>query len=67
MLLCIVVCRMYDTHELKMVGKIMKGIRVEWSGVEKKVDGNTKQTALVKKILKNKKSKKSFRRDMMNR
>ena len=58
---------MYDTHELKMVGKHMRGIRVEWSGVEKKVDGNTKQTASVKKILKNKKSKKSFRHDMMNR
>ena len=58
MLLRIVVCRMYGTHELKMVGKIMKGIRLDWSGVEKKVDGNTKQTALVKKILKNKKTKK---------
>ena len=58
MLLCIVFCRMYGTHELKVVGKIMKGIRVEWSGVEKKVDGNTKQTTLVKKILKNKKTKK---------
>ena len=30
----IVVCRMYGTHELKMVGKIMRGIRLE-----KKVDG----------------------------
>ena len=29
----IVVCRMYGTHELKMVGKIMRGIRLE-----KKVD-----------------------------
>ena len=58
---------MYDTHELKMVGKIMRGIRVEWSGVEKKVDGITKQTTLVKKILKNKKTKKSLRLDMMNR
>ena len=67
MLLRIVVCRMYDTHELKMVGKLMRGIRVEWSGVEKKVDGNTKQIASVKKILKNKKTKKSLRRDMMNR
>ena len=38
-LFLIVVCRMYGTHELKMVGKIMRGIRVEWSGVEKKVDG----------------------------
>ena len=25
---------MYGTHELKVVGKIMKGIRVEWSGEE---------------------------------
>jgi len=25
---------MYDTHELKMVGKLMRGIRVEWSGEE---------------------------------
>ena len=33
MLFLIVVCRMYDTHELKMVGRIMRGIRVE-----KKVD-----------------------------
>ena len=33
MLLLIVVCRMYGTHELKMVSKIMRGIRVE-----KKVD-----------------------------
>ena len=57
-MLRIVVCRMYDTHELKIVGKIMRGIRVEWSGVEKKVDGITKQTTLVKKILKNKKTKK---------
>ena len=30
----IVICRMYGTHELKMVGKIMRGIRLE-----KKVDG----------------------------
>ena len=30
----IVVCRMYDTHELKMVDRIMRRIRVE-----KKVDG----------------------------
>ena len=30
MLLLIVVCRMYGMHELKMVGKIMRGIRVEW-------------------------------------
>ena len=29
-LLRIVVCRMYGTYELKMVGKIMRGIRVEW-------------------------------------
>ena len=35
--------------------------------MEKKVDGNTKQTVSVKKILKNKKTKKSLRRDMMNR
>ena len=34
MLLLIVVCRIYDTHDLKMVGKIMRGTRVE-----KKVDG----------------------------
>ena len=34
MLLLIVVCRMYGTHELKMVGRIIRGIRVE-----KKVDG----------------------------
>ena len=34
MLFLIVVCRMYGTHELKMVGRIMRGIRVE-----KKVDG----------------------------
>ena len=33
-LLLIVVCRMYGMHELKMVGRIMRGIRVE-----KKVDG----------------------------
>ena len=33
-LFLIVVCRMYDTHELKMVGRIMRGIRLE-----KKVDG----------------------------
>ena len=33
-LLLIVVCRMYGTYDLKMVGKIMKGTRVE-----KKVDG----------------------------
>ena len=33
-LFLIVVCRMYGTHESKMVGRIMKGIRVE-----KKVDG----------------------------
>ena len=33
-LFLIVVCSMYDTHELKMVGRIMWGIRVE-----KKVDG----------------------------
>ena len=33
-MLRIVVCRMYDTHELKIVGKIMRGIRVEWSGEE---------------------------------
>ena len=33
-LFLIVVCRMYGTHELKMVGRIMRGIRVE-----KKVDG----------------------------
>ena len=32
-LLLIVVCRMYGTHELKMVGRIMRGIRME-----KKVD-----------------------------
>ena len=30
---CCFVCRMYGTHELKMVGRIMRGIRVE-----KKVD-----------------------------
>ena len=29
-LLRIVVCRMYGTYELKMVGKIIRGIRVEW-------------------------------------
>ena len=34
MLFLIVVCRMYDMHELKMVGRIMRGIRVE-----KKIDG----------------------------
>ena len=34
MLFLIVVCRMYGTHELKMVGRIMRGIRVG-----KKVDG----------------------------
>ena len=34
MLFLIVVCRIYGTHELKMVGRIMRGIRVE-----KKVDG----------------------------
>ena len=33
-LLLIVVCRMYGMHDLKMVGRIMRGIRVE-----KKVDG----------------------------
>ena len=33
MLFLIVVCRMYDTHELKIVGRIMSRIRVE-----KKVD-----------------------------
>ena len=33
-LFLIVVCRMYGMHELKMVGRIMRGIRVE-----KKVDG----------------------------
>jgi len=33
-LLLIVVCRIYGTHDLKMVGKIMRGTRVE-----KKVDG----------------------------
>ena len=33
-LFLIVVCRMYGTHELKMVGRIMRGIRLE-----KKVDG----------------------------
>ena len=33
-LLLIVVCRMYGTHDLKMVGRIITGIRVE-----KKVDG----------------------------
>ena len=33
-LFLIVVCRMYDTHELKMVGRIIRGIRLE-----KKVDG----------------------------
>ena len=33
-LFLIVVCRMYGTHELKMVGRIMRGIRVE-----KKADG----------------------------
>ena len=32
-LFLIVVCRMYDTHELKIVGRIMSRIRVE-----KKVD-----------------------------
>ena len=32
-LFLIVVCRIYGTHELKMVGRIMRGIRVE-----KKVD-----------------------------
>ena len=31
---CCFVCRMYGMHELKMVGRIMRGIRVE-----KKVDG----------------------------
>ena len=34
MLFLIVVCRMCGTHGLKMIGRIMKGIRVE-----KKVDG----------------------------
>ena len=34
MLFLIVVWRMYGTHELKMVGRIMREIRVE-----KKVDG----------------------------
>ena len=34
MLFLIIVCRMYGMHELKMVGRIMRGIRVE-----KKVDG----------------------------
>ena len=67
MLLRIVVCRIYDTYELKIVGKFMREIRMEWSGVEWKVDGNTKQIVSVKKILKNKKTKKSLRRDMMNR
>ena len=33
MLLLIVVCRMYSTHELKMVDRIMREIRVE-----KKID-----------------------------
>ena len=33
MLLFTVVCRMYDTHKLKMIGRILKGIRVK-----KKVD-----------------------------
>ena len=33
-LFLIIVCRMYGTHELKMVGKIMREIRVK-----KKVDG----------------------------
>ena len=33
-LFLIVVCRMYGTHELKMVGRIIRGIRLE-----KKVDG----------------------------
>ena len=33
-LFLIVVCRIYGMHELKMVGRIMRGIRVE-----KKVDG----------------------------
>ena len=28
-LFLIVVCRMYGTHELKMVGRIMRAIRVE--------------------------------------
>ena len=32
-LFLIVVCRMYGTHELKMVDRIMRGVRVE-----KKVD-----------------------------
>ena len=32
-LFLIVVCRMYGTHKLKMVGRIMRGIRLE-----KKVD-----------------------------
>ena len=31
-LLLIVVCRMYGMHELKMVGRIMRGIRVEKKG-----------------------------------
>ena len=34
MLFLIVVCRMCGTHGLKMIGRIMRGIRVE-----KKVDG----------------------------
>ena len=34
MLFLIVVCKIYDTHELKMVGRILRGIRVE-----KNVDG----------------------------
>ena len=29
-LLLIVVCKVYGMHELKMVGKIMRGIRMEW-------------------------------------
>ena len=33
-LFLIVVCRMYGTHDLKMVGRIMRRIRLE-----KKVDG----------------------------
>ena len=32
-LFLIVVCRMYGTHELKMVDRIMRGVRVE-----KKID-----------------------------
>ena len=28
-LFLIVICGMYDTHELKMVGRIMRAIRVE--------------------------------------